>query len=216
MPIDFSEDAPKAGKGDPKRVIQQARLMMKLELEIAALEKRAKEKKQEHEKIATETLPALMKAEGLTSLGLNGGYSLVLDEFFRANIPAESTIEKANDEDRDALLERREQGFDWLRRNQGADLIKNEIKIGLPRGMEKVAKLVLKAIADIRVKNPKTKKEEAPAMEVERKVFVHQGALGSFLKEKVESGVEVPYETFSIHTGQEAKIKAPKGQKKGK
>lgn len=204
--IDITEDL--APTGDVTKVIAKAKEMFKMELEIKLMQQQLAEKEEQYRVLSTETMPALMKAENVDVSGVNlqDGYRLTCDPVFRANLPAESTIEKAkDDEERAALEERREQGLTWLRKNKGEDLIKNELKFNLGKGTSAFSRALLAAVKKLRATEPFKKVDVVTS----QKESVHQGSLSKYLREKIENGVSVPVETFAIFDGRVAKISAP-------
>lgn len=204
MAIDIGQDIGNVNSSDLESVINQARLLMRLDLEIGQLEVKLKEQKQAYNKLATETLPELMDSvDAGTAIPLGNGYTLQLEDVFRANIPAESTIEKADDEERPALEKRRADALSWLRQNKASDIIKNTLKVDLGKGQDSIAKKFA-ALAE-KLKVP-----------LKRSETVHYQTLANLLQEKLEAGTEVPFETFSVFKGRKATIQAPKKPKEKK
>jgi hypothetical protein len=194
--IDLAEDIG-AGIGDVAPVVEQARRLIRLEREIEALNAQVKLKQEEYDKLSMDELPALMDSVGIEGLPLANGYRLELRPVFRASLPARSTIEKATDEERVALLERFNDGLKWLRAQKASDLIKTTLKINLGgKGQEATARVFLALAARHHVT-------------VDRAQTVHPGSLGKFLKEKLSAGVNVPLETFNVLDIRKAEIKSP-------
>jgi hypothetical protein len=198
MAIDISKDtATIVSAKNVAAVVEQARLLMKLEIEIARLETALKEKKTAHNLLATETLPGLMDSAGIEGLPLRHGYELELKKVLRASLPAKSTIENADEEEQPMLIRRFKDGLAWLRKHKAQDIIRNTLKIDLGKGQDRETREIL-ALAK-RLKVP-----------VDRSETVHPASLSSFLRERLANGAEVPFETFGVFNGREAKIKPPK------
>jgi len=197
--IDVTQDIG-IGIGDVTPVVNQARRLMKLELEIEQLKAAIASKQEEYNRLSMEELPALMDSVGIAGLPLTNGYTLILNDIFRASLPAKSTIEHADAEERPQLLARFQAGIRWLRQQRAADLIKNTLRIDLGRGQEATAREFM-ALARQR------------KVSVDRSQTVHPATLAKFLKEKLAMGTDVPLETFGVFVGREAEVKAPKEKK---
>lgn len=213
MAVDVTHDIQK-GTGDVQKVIAEARKMMKLQLEIEQLESELAAKKAEHFLMATDAMPKIMNNEGVDDLGLANGYRLLLDSVFRANLPAEGTIEKAEGEEQEALQLRRDEGLEWLNDNGGGDIIKTQVKIDLGKGQEEFKAALLKEVKRLQASRAFAK--TAKGIIIKEKEEVHPATLAKYLREKVEAGADVPLETFAIFNGQVAQIKAPTQGKKDK
>lgn len=196
MAIDITQDIGN-GVGDVTPVVENARRLMKLEMDIIQLTDAINQKKKEYEALATEQLPELMDSVGVTGLDLANGYRLELKPVFRASLPAKSTIENADDEERPQLLRRLKDGLTWLRKHKAADLVKNTLRIDLGKGQDAAAKEFAALAKRLKVT-------------IDRSETVHPGSLSKFLKEKMETGAEVPFDTFGVFSGRKAEIKAPK------
>src|SRR6185312_13633074 len=183
--------------GNIELVAKNARKLARLQMEVDDLEQRLKDKKAELRLFAFDTMPELMRSEHISDLGLDNGYRLELDEVFEANLPAKSTIEKADEDEQPALLKRFQDGIKWLLKNKADDIIKNRLTIDLGKDSKKETEAIL-AIA---------KKLRVP---VDQSQTVHPGTLKKYLKEKLAKGANVPLETFAVQVGQRAKIIAPK------
>ncbi len=206
--IDIKEDIQQQVRPeDLALVINAARDLMRLEMEIADLELQVKVKTEKYRLMATETVPELMKSVGQTELPLANGYKLKVESVVRASIPAESTIERANEEERPLLEARRAEAFVWLRANKAGSLIKDEVRISLGKGQSSFVKKLLAVIR-------KTAKSAKADIFTEQKETVHPSTLSKYIREKLEAGAEVPLETFSVFQGHEAQVIPPKGVKR--
>lgn len=181
-------------------VVQNARKLAKLQMEVGELEEKLKDKKHELRTFAFETMPELMLSEHVTDLGLDNGYRLELDEVFQANLPAKSTIQKADEEEQPALLKRYNDGMQWLISQKADDIIKNRLVIDLGKDTKAETKAFLQL----------AKKLKVP---VDQSQTVHPGTLKKYLQEKLAKGADVPLETFAVVVGHEAKIIAPQPTK---
>ncbi len=205
--IDPSEDI-RTGTGNVKLVLEQAQKLWSLEQDINSIQATLKEKQEEYRKLACDTLPSLMESEGVASpLGLKGGWVLELAPAFRASLPAESTIEKANDEERPMLEARRSDGLKWLKANKAAAIIKSEIKTTIEAGQTQLAKALLSHLKKF------TRGGKQVKLDITQKESVHPGTLSKLLREFRDSGRDIPLDTFAVFDGKEAKIKKVKEKK---
>lgn len=188
-------------------ILSQAREMYRLERKIADTQVALKGFTEEHRRISTETLPPLMEQYHVVALPLADGYTLELAPAFRANLPAESTIEKADDEDRPALEKRRTEGLAWLKDNKSGAIIKTEIRTKIDASQIAVVKAVVATLKKFSWKGKKV------TLDIEQKETVHPATLTKLLREFRNSGRDIPLETFAVFDGKEAKIKTPKTAK---
>ncbi len=213
--VEVSADDISTGTGDVSQVIEAAREMMQVAMKIEKCEETLALLKADYLLKSTETLPRIMEAAGYKvgqSLDLPNGYRIELNPAFRANIPAEGTIEKAEGEEKEALLVRREEGIAWLDANGGEPLIKQRFQIDLPKDFAALRPALRAAVAKL-VASAKFKKAR---IELEEKETIHAGSLAKFLREKIAAGKDVPLETFAVFNGKCAEIKAPSQGKKDK
>lgn len=143
-----------------------------LVLRIEDLSAQLKTASEELQTLTTKTLPEMFEAVGIDSLGLvpEGnlpGYDADLSPFYSANIPVSWPEEK------------RERGFDWLEAEGHGDLVKRTFTVDLPRGSEKEAERLRKAL-------------EKTRLAYAEKKGVHAGTLTAFVKEQVEKHHTTP------------------------
>ena len=210
--IDISEDTAQNPNADTSSIVRLANCMIAMQDEIEHLEKLLALTKTDLLKMQTETMPELMESLGVSSQTLTNGYQIITRPLFQSNIPALSTIEKADEYDRDILLQRREDGIDWLTHNNGDSLIKTEIKIKLGKGQTALLKAVLKALKILRFTDPVTNKNVPARVPIEQSETIHPASLNKFLQETLANGANVPLETFAVYQGKKAEIKIPKAK----
>ena len=198
--IDFTEDLK---TGDINRVTDKAREMYKLERSIERQEKELSATKEIYKNIQTEELPAIMAEEiAADELPFDNGYKLKLKPVIAGSIPSQSAIRKCKDpEEKDSLVSRRDEAFEWLRDNDAGSLISNTVSVVIPKsgeGEEKAKKLMLLA--------------HGLGLEAYREENVHFMTLNSYLKEQIESedGKDIPFDIFAVFVGKKAVIEAPK------
>jgi len=89
--------------------------------------------------------------------------------------------------------DKRDEAFSFLRSIGEADIIKNEITVGFSAGQDNQAGAM---IDDLRQQG------YDPA----QKTYVHPSTLKAWVRNRVESGAELDFETFGVYVGNEAKI----------
>jgi hypothetical protein len=199
VPVDVLADAnkPTAKPEELKAIVDLARRMYALHVEIEKLDKELSDKNKAFNDLKMNLLPERMTAAGLKSFTLGNGYVIDIKDFISASIPTETQVNSAEGVDKEALLNRRNAGLAWLRNNNADSLIKNKLSAEFGKGEDKAAKKFFDAI-------------EAAGYPAKCEEAVNGNTLNSFIKEQLEKGVEVPTEPFALFIGKVAKIKAPK------
>ena len=179
------------------RLRREAQRWYDLEAEIAELEKRIAEKREESLKIQQRTLPDLFAEIGTDNIGLPDagkfGADVVVTNYYKAGITA------------DWEEERRQRGFDELERLGGGALIATVLAVRFGRGEIEDARELDRIIRESPLGNRYTP---------EISMAVHWGSLTSFLKEQIEGGVQIENaEDLGLSTGRIAKIKPRKKRK---
>lgn len=149
----------------------------------------------ETNRIDRETLPEAMKTCSVNEVTTEDGLKVSLKDIVQGSIPSITAIMRAKGEERDELISRREEAFQYLEGHGAAAIIKSSVKVELAKGDDQAALAALSALRDLGL-DPK--KDDS----------VHAGQLNSWLKERISSGAEVDYEVLSVYTGEQAVIKS--------
>ena len=155
-----------------------ARKMRDMEQEIDDTEKALSSLKKQYLKLTDEELPAALEELGIAEMKLDDGSKIKLTQIYGASIP----------------VERREEAFAWLRENGYDDIIKNTVACSFGRGEDDKAAKFTDSIRRMGLA-PDTKTE------------VHAMTLKAFVRERVETGDELPMDLFGAFVGQRAVIK---------
>ena len=151
-----------------------------LELEAIAteMEEKLADIKKELKAVIEQHLPDAMRECNLQEIKLANGAKISIQQYYSARIGKE----------------REEEAFSWLKQNGHDDIIKNVVSMQFGRGEDESAESIM---ADLQAQgfSPSTKR------------WVEPMTLKAFVREQVESGVDLPFETFNIYIGQKAKIK---------
>jgi len=153
---------------------------LKAEKEVEDLEALLKVKKEVVRK-ANENLVQLFEERGVTSIKMKDGSNVEIKPFYTG------TISK----------EKQEEAFDWLRDNGYEDLIKNQVIVKFGRAEDEKAKKLFSDLAN-------------QGLDTDRNVKVEPSTLRGFIREMVESGKELPMDTFGVFVGHKVNIKKGK------
>jgi hypothetical protein len=178
--IDFEEDQTKMlGKTENiQSLADQVEKLNTLDQEVEILEKNLKQKKKDFEYLSGEVIPTMMAEMGLSQLKLMDGSLIDVKPNYSANI----------------TIANRDAAFKWLRTNGLGDIIKNEISVSFGR-------------------NEDNKAADYAALAAERgyqptqKLKVEPMTLKALVRERIESGKEMPTELFNVFVGNKTTIK---------
>jgi len=175
----FIEDAPQdiTETGNVKNLSDQILSLQSLENEIKEDEEKIKIKKDRADKLSGEVIPTMMKEMSLSSLKLADGSSVEVKPVYGASIP----------------IAKREEAFNWLRNNGLGDLIKNEITVSFGRNEDNKA-MAYAILA------------KGQGYEPAQKLKVEPMTLKALVRERLESGKEMPFELFNVFAGNKTKI----------
>ena len=178
--IDFEEDQTKMlGKTENiQSLAYQVEKLNTLDQEVEILEKNLKQKKKDFEYLSGEVIPTMMAEMGLSQLKLMDGSLIDVKPNYSASI----------------TIANRDAAFNWLRNNGLGDIIKNEISVSFGR-------------------NEDNKAADYAALAAERgyqptqKLKVEPMTLKALVRERIESGKEMPTELFNVFVGNKTTIK---------
>jgi hypothetical protein len=178
MTINFEQDRVESvTQIDAAKTLSDKVLKLKdLEDEIAKEESINKLKEQARILSQVE-IPAMMQEMHITKLKLKDGESVEVKPFYSATI----------------IPEVQEQAFTWLRNNGLGDIIKNDITVTFGRGEDnKAAQYAVLA--------------RGQGFEPVQKVGVHAQTLKAVVRERIESGQDMPSDLFKTFAGNQTKI----------
>lgn len=189
--IEISQQAPEEKVEETKSVsvndiAEKVEEVRDLQVEAADLQARLKEVNGKVLGILNGELPDLMDQAGVKRLDIpesNGlpALNVTTRDFYRANIAASWDAEK------------KEEGYNYLRENGGADLIKARVEV------------FAEHIDDAIALHDELLAEGHTNMNVGQSV--HSGSLGAWLREQHEQGLDVDLEKIGGFIGRQAVIK---------
>ncbi len=154
-----------------------AEAQLELEQQMEEINNQLKVIKEKHRRISEEQLPEALKEVGIAEFKLKDGTKVSTATYYSARITPDN----------------KEEAFEWLRNNNFADLIKNTVSVSFGRDEDGAAR----ELRDELNRN---------GMNTAQKEWVEPMTLKAFVREQVEKGVDLPYETFNVYIGQRSKI----------
>ena len=147
--------------------------------EIAAIEEQLKTKKAEADDIGSRVIPELLAEQGLTEIKLADGSKVSVKKEFRATLPKDDI--------------RREAAYKWLRDQGLGDIIKNNVFVTFGKGEDDKAKQLL----DLAAEN---------GFEPQQKSDVAWNTLTALYQERIQAGLDMPSDCFSLWIKDKTKI----------
>ena len=177
--INYEEDQRKSldSIDESSKLSAQVVKLTNLEDELADKETELKELKRKVELVSGEVIPTLMQEMNISTLKLADGTSVEVKPVYGASI----------------LVAKREEAFKWLRENGLGDLIKNEVIVSFGRNEDD------KAIAYANF-------AQGQGYQPAQKLKVEPMTLKALVRERLESGQEMPFELFNVFSGNKTKI----------
>ena len=175
----FIEDAPQDvnNLGGVESLSDLVIKLQKLEDELLAKEEELKELKRKVELVSGEVIPTMMQEMNISTLKLADGTSVEVKPVYGASIP----------------IAKKEEAFTWLRENGLGDLIKNEVTVAFGRDEDNKAQQYA-VLA------------QGQGYEPVQKLKVEPMTLKALVRERLESGQEMPSDLFNLFTGNRTKI----------
>jgi hypothetical protein len=177
--IDFEKDQREEldGANDANKLSDQVVKLQQLENELLAKEEELKELKRKVDLVSGEVIPTMMQEMNISTLKLADGTSVEVKPVYGASIP------KA----------KQEEAYTWLRENGLGDLIKNEITVAF--GHDEDNKAQQYAVL-----------AQGQGYQPVQKLKVEPMTLKALVRERLESGQEMPSDLFNMFTGNRTKI----------
>jgi hypothetical protein len=179
MAIDFEQDQREdlSSVNDAKSLSDQVIKLKNLEDSFLEKEKELKELKRNIDLVSGEVIPTMMQEMNISTLKLADGSSVEVKPVYGASISA------AN----------REAAYTWLRDNGLGDLIKNEVTVSFGRNEDNKA-------SDYAIL------AQGQGYEPVQKLKVEPMTLKALVRERLESGQEMPSDLFNVFSGNRTKI----------
>ena len=160
-----------------KSLSEMVRRLRTTEEEISKVEAYLKQLTDQKHKLSTESIPVLMDEMGVERVDVDG-VTVTRKMVVSASIP----------------VARREEAFDWLRRNQLDDIIKNDVIVSFGKGEDNVAGHCIGML-------------EEQGFTPDTKTYVHPSTLKAFVKDRIQSGKPIDLDMFGAFVSNIAEIK---------
>ena len=154
-----------------------------LEDQIAAAEENLKDLKLKADDVGSRVIPELLAEQALTSIKMEDGSTVSVKKEFRATFPKDEG--------------RREAALQWLRDQGLGDIIKNNVSVTFGKGEDDKAEQLLNLAAE-------------HGFEPQQKSDVAWNTLTALYQERVQAGMDMPSECFSLWIKDKTKISRKK------
>ena len=148
-----------------------------LEDQVTAAENHTKDLKEKAKQLSNFDIPKMMEEMNIKKLKLKDGSGIEVKPFYGAHIPAN----------------KQEEAFNWLREHGLGDIIKNDVTVTFGMGEDNKAM----AYANL---------AKGQGYEPIQKIGVHAQTLKAVVRERTESGQEMPADLFNTFVGNQTKI----------
>ena len=177
--INFEEDQREDlnSVNDAKSLSDQVVKLKQLEDELVEKEEELKELKRHIELVSGEVIPTMMQEMNISTLKLADGSSVEVKPVYGASI----------------TVANKEAAYTWLRENGLGDLIKNEITVSFGRNEDNKAQQYA-VLA------------KGQGFEPVQKLKVEPMTLKALVRERLESGQEMPSDLFNVFAGNRTKV----------
>jgi len=177
--INFEQDQTESFNqiNDAKVLSDQVVKLRSLEDKFLQKEEELKKIKQEIDLLSGEVIPTMMTEMNISTLKLADGTAVEVKPVYGASISPE----------------RKDEAFNWLRENGLGDLIKNEVTVSFGRNEDNKAI----AYANLAVEN---------GYQPSQKLKVEPMTLKALVRERIESGKDMPSDLFNVFAGSRTKI----------
>jgi len=177
--INFEEDQREDlnSVNDAKSLSDQVVKLKQLEDDLVDKEKELKELKRHIDLVSGEVIPTMMQEMNISTLKLADGSSVEVKPVYGASI----------------TVANKEAAYTWLRENGLGDLIKNEITVSFGRNEDnKASQYAILA--------------KGQGFEPVQKLKVEPMTLKALVRERLESGQEMPSDLFNVFAGNRTKV----------
>jgi predicted component of viral defense system (DUF524 family) len=173
----FDDVKPEVSEISLKTLTDKANKMVELEQLVEEKQASLKSTQKELKTLSEEDIPALLSEVGLSEITLTNGKKISTSAYYYGRITEHN----------------QQEAFEWLQNNGHGDIIKNVVSVSFGRDEDVNAEKLLSNLQD----NGYT---------TNGKKWVEPMTLKAFIREQVESGNDLPLETFNVYVGQKTRI----------
>jgi len=179
--INFEEDKQNQLKlssdQDKASLAEQVDKLQTLEDQIKDKEDELKKLKDTADELSNNIIPTMMTEMNVSTLKLADGSAVEVKPVYGASIP----------------VAKKEEAFNWLRENGLGDLIKNEVTVSFGRNEDNKA-VQYASLA------------QGQGYQPVQKLKVEPMTLKALVRERIESGLDMPSDLFNVFAGNRTKI----------
>ena len=177
--IDYEQDRVESiTQADAAKTLSDKVIELKrIEDEIQNAEESISKLKEQAKTLSQFEIPKMMEEMHITKLKLKDGESVEIKKIYGASIPQQH----------------QEAAFTWLRENGLGDIIKNDITVPLGRGEDNKA-------------SEYATLAQGQGYEPVQKIGVHPQTLKAVVRQRLESGQEMPSDIIKTYAGNSTKI----------
>ena len=177
--IDYEQDRVESiTQADAAKTLSDKVIELKrIEDEIQNAEESISKLKEQAKTLSQFEIPKMMEEMHITKLKLKDGEAVEIKKIYGASIPQEN----------------QEAAFTWLRENGLGDIIKNDITVTFGRGEDNKA-------------SEYATLAQGQGFEPVQKIGVHPQTLKAVVRERLESGQEMPSDIIKTYAGNSTKI----------
>ena len=162
---------------DKSSLAEQVSKLKDLEDQIKDTEKKLKDLKANADALSGEVIPTMMTEMNISTMKLADGSAVEVKPVYGASIP----------------IAKKEEAYNWLRQNGLGDLIKNEVTVSFGRNEDNKAA----SYAEL---------AQGQGYQPTQKLKVEPMTLKALVRERLESGQEMPTDLFNVFAGNRTKI----------
>lgn len=162
---------------DKSSLAEQVSKLKDLEDQIKDTEKKLKDLKANADSLSGEVIPTMMTEMNISTMKLADGSAVEVKPVYGASIP----------------IAKKEEAYNWLRQNGLGDLIKNEVTVSFGRNEDNKAA----SYAEL---------AQGQGYQPTQKLKVEPMTLKALVRERLESGQEMPTDLFNVFAGNRTKI----------
>ena len=177
--IDFEKDQTESitQTNEVKALSDQVIKLRRMEDDLKSKDTELKDLKKALDVISGEVIPTMMTEMNISTLKLSDGSAVEVKPIYGASIS----------------IDKKEKAFNWLRNNGLGDLIKNEVTVSFGRNEDNKAM----AYANL---------ASGQGFQPVQKLKVEPMTLKALVRERIESGKDMPSDLFNVFTGNRTKL----------
>ena len=198
--INPEEDDRKAG--DLSAIAALVNLLEEEKEKLTTQEEKVKRTKEDIRRIEAKELPELMESIGVAEFTTTEGGKVTIKAIIRASLPTLRAIAQQKDRNKQAeMRDRYQRGVAYLMENQAGTLVRNTLVADLGKDSDDLSATAVEILAGV-------------GINAQAEQGVNANSLTAWVKERLEQGLEVDHDLFTVYSGQQAQLKVDKKKKR--